>query len=73
MALRKLEGTFGESIDWNSINDLGLTALDEADTRPLRDHSELGMLAKARYDKRTKATIDFLVGKDVVRSGKSLI
>jgi hypothetical protein len=72
IALKKLEEAFGNEIDWHSTNSQGWTALDEAESRPLRDYRHLGSLAKARYDRRTEATLDFLFNKGVERSGKGL-
>jgi hypothetical protein len=72
IALKKLEETFGDDIDWHSTNLQGWTALDEAESRPFLDYRHLGSLAKARYDRRTETTLDFLLNKGVVRSGKGL-
>jgi len=72
-ALKKLEDSFADGIDWHAINSQGWTAVDEAESRPFRDYRHLGKLAKARYDRRTEATLRFLADKGVLRGGKGLL
>ena len=72
IALRRLEDTYGNHLDWHAVNKKGRTALDEADSRQFQDVSDLGMLAKARFHRRTEQVVAYLLEKGVKRGGENV-
>jgi ankyrin repeat protein len=60
-AVRHLEQVYGTAaINWNAARDDGWTALDEALSREHQDISDLGMLARTRFRRRTEEMIALL-------------
>jgi ankyrin repeat protein len=72
IALRRLEDTYGNHLDWHAVNKKGWTALDEAESREFQDVSDLGRLAKALFHQRTKQIVAYLLEKGVKRGGKGV-
>jgi hypothetical protein len=59
---------YAGALDWNLVNDRGLTALDEAESRQFQDVSELGYVARAQFRKRTEEVVAYLSEKGVRRN-----
>ncbi|KAH6871023.1 hypothetical protein B0T10DRAFT_611342 [Thelonectria olida] len=72
-ALRKLEEVYGNALDWHATSHNGWNALDEALSRDYQDISDLGLLARTWFRRRTSEIIALLrergvIGESAIRS-----